>query len=93
MFDQSHQFDLDQSYQCLSLIHRNCVCFICRTNQNGDPVRVCDINAPSDDLFEGPYFVLTDKSPAINLPLAVLFDLIICRTTKTRMSLLIPSAA
>ena len=35
-----------------------------------------------DDLFERLYFVLTDKSPAINLLFAARFDLIIFRSTE-----------
>ena len=50
-----------------------------------------DMDAPGDDLSQGQYFVKTNKSPQINLLLATLFNLIICRTTK--MSLLIPCAA
>ena len=49
------------------------------------------MDAPGDDLSQGQYFVKTNKSPQINLLLATLFNLIICRTTK--MSLLIPCAA
>ena len=59
-----------------------------------DPARGCDIDAPGNDLSQGRYFVLTNKSPPINLffaAAAALFDLIICRTTK--MGLLIPIAS
>ena len=53
-----------------------------------DPARGCDIDAPGNDLSQGQYFVLTNKSPPINLLLAALFDLTICSTTT--MGLLIP---
>ena len=64
----------------VSVTHRNCL--ICRANQDGDPVSDGDINAPGNELFEGQYFVLTDKSAPINFLLATLFDLIICGSTK-----------
>ena len=64
-------------------------CFICRTNQDGDPVCDSDMNVLGGDLFEGPYFVLTDKSPAINLLFAALFDLIICSSTKMNLLMLL----
>ena len=59
----------------------------------GDPIRDCDINAPGDDLSKGPSFVLTDKSPAIKLLFAGLFNLIICHCCSAKMSLHITSAA
>ena len=57
----------------------------------GDPARGSDIDAPGDDLTQGPYFVETNKSPPINLLFETLFDLIICRTSK--MGLGIPCAS
>ena len=48
--------------------------------------------APGDDVSQEPYFVLTNKSPLINLLFAALLDRIICRTTK-RGLLLILSAS
>ena len=79
----------------VSVTHRNCFCFICRKNQGRDPVHHGNINhdAPGDDLFEGLHFVLTDKSPAINLVFGALFDLNICRSTIMNLPVLIPSAA
>ena len=64
-------------------------CFICRTNQDGDPVCDSDMNVLGGDLFEGPYFVLTDKSPAINLLFTALFDLIICSRTKRNLLIMV----
>ena len=55
-----------------------------------DPARGGDIDAPGNDLSQGPYIVETNKSPPINLLFAAGFDLIICCTTK--VGTLIPCA-
>ena len=52
-FDQSHQFDLDQSYQSLSQGHTQIFLFGGQI-QYGDPVRDEDINAPGNGLSKGP---------------------------------------
>ena len=76
-------------------VSRNSVktCRIWTRNTVKDNVNLCDINAlaPDDNLCELPYFVLTYKSPAIDLFFAALFNRIICCGTK--MNLLIPPAA